>query len=145
MSVEAWLAVAHHLAVFTLLGTLAAEWGLLRPGLSVGDVARLGRIDAASGASAATVLVVGVLRVAFGDKTPGYYTGYVVFWLKMASFATVGLLSIRPTLRYLAWRRAEEPPSDEEVGAARRYLHLQLMVFPLIPIFAALMARGVGR
>ena len=30
MTVDAWLAIAHHLAVFGLVAVLAAEWGLLR-------------------------------------------------------------------------------------------------------------------
>ena len=144
MTTDAWLAIAHHVAVFTFLAVLAMEFGLLRPGLSGSDVARLGRIDAAYGATAGVVLVIGVVRIAFGAKDWDFYSSNPLFWLKMASFATVGLLSIGPTRRYIRWRRADSAPDDGELRTARKFLHLQLAVFPLIPIFAALMARGIG-
>lgn len=62
----------------------------------------------------------------------------------MAAFASVGLLSIGPTRRYIRWRRDGALPDEDEISSARRNIHLQLAVFPLIPIFAALMARGIG-
>jgi putative membrane protein len=64
-------------------------------------------------------------------------------------FGIVALLSIVPTIRILAWRRALKsdhafsPPPDE-IGRVRRFLAFELMVFPLIPIFAAAMAMGYG-
>ena len=66
----------------------------------------------------------------------------------MAAFATVGLLSVRPTIRYLAWRRAldidDAGPEATEVAAAQRAIRLQLGAFASIPVLAALMARGIG-
>jgi len=62
VTTDAWLAIAHHLAVFTLLATLAAEWALVRPGLGRPEVERLARIDAAYGVSALAVVVAGVSR-----------------------------------------------------------------------------------
>ena len=64
-------------------------------------------------------------------------------------FALVGALSIPPTLRILAWRgKAKldpgfEPPAGE-IAAVRRYMHAEAVVFVLIPVFAALMARYSG-
>jgi len=72
-----------------------------------------------------------------------------MFWAKIGAFAVVGLISIRPTLRILAWQKLAKadaafvPPLDE-VGAVRRQMLLEIHVFALIPIFAAMMARGVG-
>jgi putative membrane protein len=71
------------------------------------------------------------------------------FWAKIAAFAVVGLISIRPTLRIVAWQKRAKtdaafvPPLDE-VGALRRLMLLEIHVFALIPIFAAMMARGIG-
>ena len=149
MTTDAWLAIAHHLAVFGLLAVLAAEWALVRPGMRAADVHRLGRVDAMYGALAATVLAAGVARVVWGAKPADFYLENPVFWAKMAAFATVGLLSIRPTIRYLGWRRAvaadgDDLPADVEVTGARRMIGLQLLAFTLIPVFAALMARGIG-
>ena len=144
MTTDAWLAIAHHVAVFSLLAVIAMEFGLLRPGLTSNDVARLGRVDAAYGGIAGVVLIVGIVRIAFGARDWDFYSSNPVFWLKMASFGVVGLLSIGPTRRYIRWRRDGALPDEEDINRARRNLHLQLAVFPLIPIFAALMARGIG-
>ena len=35
-------------------------------------------------------------------------------------------------------------PDEVAVGAVRRYLHFELALFVLLPIFAAAMARGFG-
>lgn len=149
MTTDAWLAIAHHLAVFGLLAVLAAEWGLLRSEPGAADVHRLTRVDAAYGALAGLVLVVGIARLAAGDVPFDFYRDNPFFWLKMATFGAVGLLSISPTRRFLRWRAAvadgaTDVPAPGEVAAARRRLLTQLGVFPLIPVFAALMARGVG-
>ena len=149
MTTDAWLAIAHHVAVFGLAAVLAAEWGLVRPGMAAADIRRLARVDAAYGAVAGAVIVAGVSRVIWGIKPAEFYLESTTFWLKMASLAAVGLLSIGPTRRYAGWRRAldEDPsplPSDQAVQWARRMIPLQLAVFVLIPTFAALMARGIG-
>jgi len=147
MTTDAWLAIAHHLAVFGVFAVLIAEWALVRPGLAASDVLRLGRVDAAYGALAGAVVAAGVARVFAGVKPSTFYTENPVFWFKMAAFATVGLLSIRPTIRYIRWRKAlvvSGPPADGEVRTARRAVYLQLAVFTFIPVFAALMARGIG-
>ena len=149
MTTDAWLAIAHHLAVFGLVGVLAAEWGLVRGGMSAADIRRLARIDSAYGAVAAAVIIAGVSRIIWGDKPAEFYLESTTFWLKMAAIAAVALLSIKPTIRYAGWRRAvdEDPsalPSDDAVSWARGMINLQLAVFVLIPTFAALMARGIG-
>jgi putative membrane protein len=143
------LAILHHLLVFSLAGLLAAELALVRPGLSGAVLRALGGIDAGYGVTAALILAVGFSRVFLGAKGAAFYLSNPMFWAKMTAFAVVGLLSIAPTMLILRWRkrtRAEAgyvPPSGE-VATARRVLVLELMVFALIPAFAAAMARGYG-
>jgi putative membrane protein len=113
------------------------------------DLVRLSRVDALYGVAAVAVIVAGVSRLIWGANDAEFYTENVVFWLKMASFAAVGLLSIVPTVRYIRWRNAlrEDPswtPPAGEVRTAQRFPVAQLLVFPAIPICAALMARGIG-
>lgn len=143
------LASAHHLAVFTLVGIYAAEFALLRPGLSGARLGQLARVDAAYGGIALVVIVVGVLRVFFGPVEAGYYLTNHAFWGKMAIFGIVGLLTIPPTLAIRRWAKAgtgaaDYAPPAEEIAANRRFLHLQAALLLLIPIFAAAMARGYG-
>ena len=68
MTTDALLAVAHHSTVFGLLAVLAAEWGIVRPGLTKQDVERLRRFDLAYGVLAGLVLVAGMTRVVLGAK-----------------------------------------------------------------------------
>lgn len=143
------LAIAHHLCVFTLAGLLIAEVALLRPGIAGERIRQIGAIDAAYGAMAGLVIVVGVLRVIFGDKGAEYYLHNWAFWLKMAAFLLVGLLSVPPTLAILGWRRQlkDNPgftPDPLLVGRLRRFFAGEILAFAFIPAFAAAMARGYG-
>ena len=143
------LAIVHHLLVFSLVAVLAAEATLLRPGLTSRQLRTLAGLDAVYGATAGGVLAAGLARVFFGAKPESYYLGNPMFWAKIGAFAVVALLSIIPTLRILNWRRsiradAAFTPTDAQVGGVRRFVILELIVFPLIPAFAAMMARGVG-
>jgi len=143
------LAIAHHLAVFTLVGIIAAELVLLRPGISGATLRRLSKIDAAYGGVAMLVLVAGFLRVFFGASGSGYYLPNPVFWMKIGAFVLVGLLSIQPTISLTRWRREvkahpDYAPSDALVARSRNFLLGEVLVLILIPILAAAMARGFG-
>lgn len=149
LAIDLILAIAHHLLMFGLLAVLVIEMMLARPGLAGDRLARLGSLDIAYGALAGLLLAVGFARVFFGLKGPEYYFSNLFFWLKIAAFLIVGLLSLPPTRRILAWRgRARSdpgfsPPADE-IAMVRRFMHIEAVVFMLIPIFAALMARYSG-
>lgn len=147
MAVDLWLAIAHHLLAFALLGLLVAEAATLGPETTSAQVRRLGVLDAAYGASAAALIAVGICRVAFGIKGWDFYAENPWFWAKIATFATVALASIGPTLAIARWRRRlkhepEARPDPRESARARRLVLLQLALFPLIPAFAAAMARA---
>src|SRR3546814_16164031 len=58
------------------------------------------------GASAGAVLVIGLLRVFFFEKGAAFYFTNIPFLAKLALFALIGLLSIRPTREFLSWRSA---------------------------------------
>jgi putative membrane protein len=144
------LAIVHHLIVFGLAAVLAAELALMRPAaMSPQTVRLLGRFDAAYGVLALSILVVGFLRVKYGAKGAAFYMHNPMFWAKIAAFAAVGLISIKPTLRILAWQKLAKAdaafvPALDDVSALRRTMLLEIHVFALIPIFAAMMARGIG-
>jgi putative membrane protein len=143
--VDLLLAILHHFLVFSLAGLLAAELVLLRPGLSGSNLSLLGRIDGAYGGIAGAVVVVGICRVIFGLKGWEYYISNHAFWGKMITFVIVGLLSIRPTMRILAWRRSGMAVvPDGEVLAVRSWIKGEFLFLALVIVFAAAMARGVG-
>lgn len=149
MDIDLILACAHHLAVFSVIGIVAAEFALLRPGIAGARLSQLARIDGAYGAAATLVIVAGVGRVFFGVNGSGYYIGNQVFWAKMGLFILVGLLSIQPTISFIRWNKALKAdagyaPPPKEISASRRFIHLQVAGLALIPLFAAAMARGYG-
>jgi putative membrane protein len=149
MDIDLLLAIAHHLAVFALVGIFAAEFALLRPGLAGARVRQLARLDAVYGGMATLVIIVGVLRVSLSSVGWQYYVGNHAFWGKMAAFLVMGLLTIPPTLAIRRWSKALDAdvghsPDVTEIASQRRFIHLQAAVLLLIPILAAIMARGYG-
>jgi putative membrane protein len=139
--VDLLLAILHHLLVFSLAAMLAAEWVLVRPGLSGASLQLLARIDSAYGGVAMAVILIGAARVYFGLKGWEFYVSNHMFWGKMAAFVAVALLSIVPTMRIAGWRRAGTAP-DQEILGLRAWLKAEVAAFALIPIFAAAMARS---
>ncbi|WP_423065675.1 DUF2214 family protein [Devosia sp. CN2-171] len=143
------LAILHHLAVFSLVGIFAGEFALLRPGIEGRRLGQLGSLDAAYGAAAGLVIIVGIVRVIFGAAGWEYYVGNWVFWAKMLAFVAMGIASVPATIAIARWRRTAQAdpgfvPPPPEVARARQFLWLQVAIFVFIPSFAAAMARGYG-
>ncbi|PSJ55629.1 DUF2214 family protein [Pseudaminobacter soli (ex Li et al. 2025)] len=149
-TVDLLLAIFHHVLVFSLAAVLAAEVVLIRNEMTHRTIGRLAGIDRAYGLLALFIVIIGIARVFYGLKGWEFYAYSWTFWAKMAVFVAVGLLSVPPTIRYLSWKRQAEadnafavPPT--ELASVRGYLRAQMMLFMLIPIFAAAMARGYGQ
>jgi len=143
------LAFLHHAAAFLIVGVLTAELVLLKTELTQTSARSMLRIDAAYGIAAATLLVVGLLRVFYTEKGAAYYFHSAPFLTKLSLFLIVGLLSIYPTLQFLRWRRplaAGEIPAlrPEMRRKIRLLLHIELTLLFAIMLCAALMARGIG-
>lgn len=138
------LAILHHLLVFALLAILVIEMVLVRKGMAPDQVARVARVDLAYGIVAGLILLVGFARAGMAAKGWAYYSHNGFFWAKIAVFVLIGLLSAPPTVAYIRWRRAGAP-TDAQVAAVRGFLHAELVLFVLLPVFAAAMARGYGQ
>lgn len=149
MAIDALLAIVHHLAAFSLAALLVAELVLVRGTLDAAAIARFGRIDGLYGIAAVAVIVAGIARLAFGAVPAEFYLANAFFWLKMGSLGAIAIISVLPTARGLAWRKAAAADGGFVVPAAdvrlvRRAMHVELAILPLIPVSAALMARGIG-
>jgi putative membrane protein len=143
------LAVAHHLLVFMLAGVLAFEIGTISMNMKRDEILRVSRVDNWYGILAGVIIIVGFIRANVAAKGWAYYSVNVFFWAKIATFLLIGLLSIIPTVAIIRWRRALKtdaafaPPADA-IGNVRRYLWAEAVLFLLLPVFAAAMARGYG-
>lgn len=144
LDLDLTLAILHHVFVFALFGVLFAEFMVVRRGMDAVAVARVAPIDASYGVLAGLILIVGFSRAIFAAKGWAYYAHNAFFWVKIGTFLVIGLLSVPPTLAFLKWRRTGAAPTDEAVVTVRRYLWMELGLFPLLPAFAAAMARGYG-
>jgi putative membrane protein len=148
MSLDANLAILHHLLAFGLVGLVMAEWAVLRGTISAESVRFLQKIDLAYGIVAVALLAVGTLRVFYGIKGGAFYAGNPVFWLKIAFFAATGLVSIAPTVAFIRWVRELKStatlPSTVQWIRIRRLVTLELHLLAVVMIFAAIMARGIG-
>jgi putative membrane protein len=146
---SAIMAFLHHLAAFTLVGTLIYEHTAFRKEMSLAEARRLQRMDLIYGISAGILLIVGLLRVFYFEKGAHYYAQNWFFWTKMAGFALVALLSIYPTLRFISWNKSfaqNQTPelSDQDVSRIKLILRLELVGIVIIIFSAAMMARGLG-
>ena len=146
---DAALSYLHFVFAFILVGAIAAEAFVLRLPIDGRAARLLLRIDLFYGLSAVGVILAGVARVFWGAKGAGYYAGQPMFWVKMAAFAIVGLISIVPTRAFFRWVKAARTDpglvvADDEAKRARRLVMVELHVLALVPLFAALMARGIG-
>lgn len=149
MTTDLILAGLHHLLAFGVVALFFALHVTVRPGLSGAALHRVAIVDRFQGAFAGGLVIVGVLRVIYGLKGPEFYLSSWTFWAKMAAFLAVGLLSVPPTLRIIAWHNASRADSayvvpDGEIARVRPWLGLQFLLILTIPVFAAMMARGIG-
>lgn len=140
---EPWLAVFHYLAVFVTFALLLGEFVLLRLAPSGSVLKLLARLDVGYAVFAGLAIATGLSRVFWGVVPAASWSVNPAFWVKMVLFGVVGALSVPPSMRYLSWNRAFEAdsslPDEASRKKARLFVHLELGLFLLIPIFAVLM------
>jgi len=149
MWLDALLAYLHYTAIFILFGFLVTEVILFRTSLDERAIRLLGRVDLWYFGSAMAVLATGLLRLVFGAKGPDYYLNAWPIYVKIGLFVAVAIVSVPPTLTFIRWRRALDHDPNWQVPAAelakvRRLIMIEVHLAALIPVFAVIMARGLG-
>ena len=139
----------HFLLIFMLVAVLAAQYVLIRPGITASGLRLAAHLDRLYGISAVLLLGVGFSRVYWGAKGSSFYLSNPFFWTKIGLFMTVAILSIPPTLRLIQWSKqahaqAEFLPSEEQVRRLQWWLRAEVFVLIFIPFVAAAMSRGMG-
>jgi len=150
MWIDAILAYLHFTTIFLVFAFLTVEVMLMRGALEPAQIRLLGRVDIWYFGSAIAALGTGFLRLMFGAKGPDFYLSSWPFYVKFGLFVAVAMLSIQPTLAFIRWRRmldhdAGWKVADDERRRMRRYLMIEVHLAALIPLFAVIMARGLGR
>ncbi|MEN0104945.1 MAG: DUF2214 family protein [Pseudomonas sp.] len=142
-------AYLHYLSIFVLFALLTLEHQLFKLPLDLARARSLVRIDIAYGATAGLVLFTGAARVMWFGKGLDYYLHNSVFHAKVGLFLLIGLISIVPTFVFLNWRHALKAGEVPVVTAQQAkwvtlVIRLELLGLLVLPLLAALMARGYG-
>jgi putative membrane protein len=149
MWLDATLAYLHYIAIFLLFAFLTVQAVLVRGRLDERTVRLLGRMDIWYFGSAIAVLATGFLRATLGAKGADFYFSAWPIYVKIGLFVAVGVISVIPTLTFIRWRRyfdkdsAWTVPADEQ-KRTRRLVMIEVHLAALIPVFAVIMARGLG-
>ncbi len=146
---EAAAAYLHFFSIMLLAALLVTQFTLCSKNLQPPHVQTLARIDLGYLAAAALALATGLARLFVAGKGASFYLMNPVFYIKMALFLAVGLVSIVPTLQFIRWNRALKAGEgrvlrDPEIRTTRHYIALELLLLACIPLAAVLMARGIG-
>ena len=150
MALDAVLAYLHFIAIFALFGFLTAEAMLIRQPLDAATVRLLGRVDLWYFGAAIAVLASGFLRLGLGATGAEFYLASWPIYVKIGLFLAVGLMSVSPTLAFIRWRRELDHDAAWRIPEAehrryRRFVMVEIHLAAAIPVFAVIMARGLGR
>lgn len=146
--IAAVVSALHVLALALGLSAVYLRGRALRGRLDMEGMRRLFAADTVWGIAAVLWLVTGLLR-AFGglEKGSAFYLGSRVFWLKMAFFALIVVLEVRPMVTFIRWRaglRRGQTPNTSGARALYVVNHMEMALVVLMVFVAALMARGFG-
>ena len=149
MVLDAILAYLHFTAIFILFAFLTVQAVMLRTPLDTRAIRLIGRVDLWYFGAAIATLFTGFLRLGLGAKGADFYLASWPFYVKIGLFVLVGAISVRPTLMFVRWRRSLDDPAwklpEDEQRRARRLVMIEVHLAALIPLFAVIMSRGLGR
>ena len=145
----ALVAYLHYLSIFALFALLSIEHVLFKAPLDLPRARSLVITDLAYGICAGLVLVTGIARVLWFGKGALYYMGNSLFHAKLGLFVLVGLLSILPTVVFIKWRKTLKAgqvpePTTRQMRLVIWSIRIELLLLLVMPLLAALMARGYG-
>ena len=146
--IAAVVSALHVLALAIGLPAVYLRGRALRGPLDGAGLARLFAADNVWGVAAALWVVTGLLR-AFGglEKGTAFYLGSRAFWLKMALFALILVLEVRPMMTFIRWRaglRLGRAPDTSGARGLYVVTHVEMALVVLMVFVAAFMARGFG-
>tara|TARA_Y100001968_G_scaffold104060_1_gene94045 strand:- start:1113 stop:1550 length:438 start_codon:yes stop_codon:yes gene_type:complete len=144
------MAYIHYLSFMLCFGALVFERIRLKSNPNREEAIAMVAADIVYGIAGLALLVSGIYRVIKFGQGSDFYTQNPIFWTKIVIFALVGSLSLYPTVTYILWAiplsKGKLPDvSVNLVARLRLIINIELFGFSLIPFFATLMARGIGR
>lgn len=146
--IAAIVAALHFLALAIGLPAVFLRGRAFKRPLDAEGCRRLFAADNLWGIAALLVIATGLLR-AFGglEKGTAFYLSSNLFWTKMALFAAVFALEVRPMVTLIRWRNQLRRGQTPDFSRARTFFticHVQMALLVVMVFVASLMARGFG-
>ena len=147
---SATIAYIHYLSFMLCFGALIYERVSLKADPNKKEAISMVVADIVYGIAGIALLISGIYRVIKFGQGSEFYTHNPIFWTKIVVFALVGSLSLYPTITYILWAiplsKGKLPDVNANlVARLRLIINIELFGFSLIPFFASLMARGIGK
>ena len=141
-------AYLHYLAMMSMATALVLELAVCVPRLGADRVRLLWRLNRIYLGAGLLALGSGMAYFIWFGRSATFYLHNPVFYIKLAMFAALGLISMPPTRLYSRWLHScETGPNavaEYQVVRTRRHIMAQLVLVVLIPLMATFMARGIG-
>ncbi len=146
---SALVAYVHYLCIILCFGSLLFERLRLKDNLNRSEAISIILADIIYGLAGVMIIITGILRVRYYGQGAEFYTHNPLFWIKVASYIVVGLLSLYPTITYVLWAiplsKNQLPTiTNQMVSRFQLIINVELIGFSVIPLMASLMARGFG-
>ncbi len=143
MDTELLVRYLHFVGVFVMFALLTSQHTALKGSISAHQLKRLTIIDTCFGVSALMTLLCGVGLWFWVGKPAGFYSHNWVFHIKITLFVVAGLISFIPTVFLVKSKRTQQDVTEVPKCVVMA-LRLELLILLVIPLFAVLMANGVG-
>ena len=142
-------AYIHYLGIILCFSALLFERLKLKVNLNRNEAIAIIIADVVYGIAGLAILITGILRVNYFGQGSQFYTSNPIFWVKVGLYIIVGLLSLYPTITYVLWAiplsKNKLPKVSEKIVKRFKFIIItELFGFATIPLFATLMARGIG-
>jgi putative membrane protein len=135
----------HFIAVFAIVGAIFTEQVLISRSMRRKDLKLMAKIDAVYGVGAILVLIAGLALWFWVGKPAEFYTRNWIFHAKFTLFASMGVLSVYPSVFFIKKSRGSDLETQIEVPRSIIIaLRLELLLLLIIPILAGYMALGIG-
>tara|TARA_Y100000589_G_scaffold330379_1_gene379839 strand:+ start:264 stop:749 length:486 start_codon:yes stop_codon:yes gene_type:complete len=146
---SALVAYVHYVGIIFCFGSLLFERIILKTNLNRKECIAMVFADAIYGIAGLAILFTGILRIKYFGQGGEFDTSNPVFWIKVSLYILVGLLSLYPTISYILWtiplsKNKLPDISPNLVNRFKFIITIELAGFAIIPLFATLMARGIG-
>ena len=142
------LAWVHYLAMMFLAAALIAQHLMFSPRPDRALARKLVLVNYIYGISLLVALLTGLGRLFHGGKGVLFYMQNGAYHTKFTLFIVMALVWIYPAIKLFGWARALKAGgtpamSDAESRRVFMAIRVQLLILVLLPLLAAMMARGV--